>query len=196
LSKGIWRRKIGLLEEIIMKLSLVLAAVPLALAAFSASAQSMKPGLWEHSFTMKSQSGQMERGMAEMQKQLAAMPPEQRKMMEQMMAKNGVGMGTRANTAKVCISPEQAARMDLPQQDGQCKQDVTQRSGSTMKFKFSCAGQPPTSGEGEVTFSSPTSYSSKSVVNTVIEGKPERMTMDQIGKWLAADCGALKPVKR
>jgi hypothetical protein len=105
-------------------------------------------------------------------------------------------MGTRANTAKVCISPEQAARMDLPQQDGQCKQDVTQRSGSTMKFKFSCAGQPPTSGEGEVTFSSPTSYSSKSVVNTVIEGKPERMTMDQIGKWLAADCGALKPVKR
>jgi len=179
-----------------MKLRLVLVAAPLTLSAFSASAQSMKPGLWEHSFTMKSQSGQMEKGMAEMQKQLAAMPPEQRKMMEQMMAKNGVGMGTRANTAKVCISPEQAARMDLPQQDGQCKQDVTQRSGSTMKFKFSCAGQPPTSGEGEVTFSSPTSYSSKSVVNTVIEGKPERMTMDQIGKWLAADCGALKPVKR
>ncbi len=179
-----------------MKLSLVLAAVPLALAAFSASAQSMKPGLWEHSFTMKSQSGQMERGMAEMQKQMASMPPEQRKMMEQMMAQSGVGMGAKANTVKVCISPEQAARMDIPQQDGQCKQDITQRSGSTMKFKFSCAGQPPTSGEGEVTFSSATSYTSKSVVNTAVEGKPERMTMDQTGKWLGADCGALKPVKR
>ena len=40
------------------------------------------------------------------------------------------------------------------------------------------------------------SYSSKSVMNTTVEGKPERMTMDQTGKWLSADCGALKPVKR
>ena len=179
-----------------MTLRLALVAASLALTTLGASAQSMKPGLWEHSFTMKSQSGQMEKGMADMQKQMASMPPEQRKMMEQMMAKNGVGMGAKANTVKVCISPEQAARMDIPQQDGHCKQDITQRSGSTMKFKFSCAGQPPTSGEGEITFSSPTSYSSKSVVNTAVEGKPERMTMDQTGKWLAADCGALKPVKR
>ena len=178
-----------------MKLYLLLVTAPLALAAFSASAQSMKPGLWEHSFTMKSQSGQMEKGMAEMQKQMAAMPPEQRKMMEQMLAQSGVGMGAKANTVKVCISAEQAARLDIPQKDGQCKQDITQRSGSTMKFKFSCAGQPPTSGEGEITFSSPTSYTSKSVVNTAVEGKPERMTMDQTGQWLSADCGALKPVK-
>jgi hypothetical protein len=59
-----------------------------------------------------------------------------------------------------------------------------------------CGGQPPTSGEGEVTFSSPTAYTSKSIVNTSVEGKPERMTMDQSGKWLAADCGAVKPIKR
>ena len=179
-----------------MTLRLALVAAPLALAALGASAQSMNPGLWEHSFTLKSQSGQMEKGMAEMQKQMASMPPEQRKMMEQMMAKNGVDIGAKAQTVKVCISPEQAARMDVPQPDGHCKQDITQRSGSTVKFKFSCASQPPTSGEGEVTFSSPTSYTSKSVVNTAIEGKPERMTMDQTGKWLAADCGALKPAKR
>jgi hypothetical protein len=178
-----------------MKLHLLLVTAPLALAAFSASAQSMKPGLWEHSFTMKSQSGQMEKGMAEMQKQMAAMPPEQRKMMEQMLAQSGVSMGAKANTVKVCISAEQAAHMEVPQKDGQCKQDITQRSGSTMKFKFSCAGQPPTSGEGEITFTSPTSYTSKSVVNTAVEGKPERMTMDQTGQWLSADCGALKPVK-
>ncbi len=179
-----------------MKLHRVLPAIPLTLAALGASAQSMKPGLWEHSFTLKSQSGQMEKGMAEMQKQLASMPPEQRKQMEQMMAQSGVGMGARANTVKVCISPEQAARLDLPQNDDHCKQEITQRSASTMKFKFSCAGQPPASGEGEVTFHSPAHYSSKSVMNTTVEGKPERMTMDQTGKWLSADCGALKPVKR
>ena len=45
-------------------------------------------------------------------------------------------------------------------------------------------------------FNGPTAYTSKSVVNTRVEGKPERMTMDQAGKWLAADCGAVKPIKR
>ncbi len=179
-----------------MKFQRALATIPLTLAAFGASAQSMKPGLWEHSFTMKSGSGQIEKAMADMQKQMAAMPPDQRKQMEQMMAQSGVGMGARANTVKVCISPEQAARLDIPQKDDQCKQEITQRSASMMKFKFSCAGQPPASGEGEVTFHSPAHYSSKSVVNTSVEGKPERMTMDQTGKWLSADCGSLKPVKR
>jgi hypothetical protein len=74
------------LEKPTMKLRLALAVAPLAVACLSASAQSMKPGLWEHSFTMKSQSGKMEQGMAEMQQQIAAMPPEKRKQMEQMMA--------------------------------------------------------------------------------------------------------------
>lgn len=179
-----------------MNLRLVLATAPLAMACLGASAQSMKPGLWEHSFTMKSQSGQMEKGMAEMQKQIAAMPPAQRKQMEEMMAKQGLGMSAKANVVKVCISPEDAARMDMPKFNDQCKQDITQRSGNTMKYKFTCTGKPATSGEGEVTFSSPTAYTSKSIVNTSVEGKPERMTMDQAGKWLAADCGALKPVRR
>ena len=181
-----------------MKLRLVLATAPLVLVASGAGAQphTMKPGLWEHSFTMKSQSGQMEQGMAELQKQLAAMPPEKRKQMEQMMAQSGVAMGAKVNVIKVCITPEDAARMEVPKYNDQCKQEVTQRSASTLKFKFTCTGQPPTSGEGEVTFNSPTAYTSKSVVNTRVDGKPERMTMDQAGKWLAADCGAVKPIKR
>lgn len=58
-----------------MRLCLILAVAPVALACMGASAQTMKPGLWEHSFTMKSQSGKMEQGMAELQKQIAAMPP-------------------------------------------------------------------------------------------------------------------------
>jgi hypothetical protein len=196
LSPGIRRRKIAFLEEPVMTLRLVLVAVPLALAALGASAQSMKPGLWENSFTVKSGSGQMEKDMADLQKQMAAMPPEQRKQMEQMMAKSGVGMGAAGNSIKVCITPEDAARMDLPQKDGNCKQEITQRSASSIKFKFVCAGNPPTTGEGEATFNGPTAYSSRVVVNTVAQGKPERMESSSTGKWLAADCGAIKPVKR
>jgi hypothetical protein len=174
-------------EDSAMRLRLILAAAPLLVTGLSVSAQSMKPGLWEHSFTMKSQSGKMEQGMVELQKQIAAMPPEKRKQMEQMMAQSGVAMGAKVNVVKVCVTPEDAARMDMPKFNDQCKQEVV---------KFTCTGQPPTSGEGEVTFSSPTAYTSKSIVNTSVEGKPERMTMDQSGKWLAADCGAIKPIKR
>ena len=170
--------------------------LPSAMGLAHAQPQKMRPGLWEHSMAMKSQSGQMEAAMAEMQKSLASMPPAQRKQMEQMMAQSGVAMGAKVNVVKVCITPEDAARMEVPKYNDQCKQEVTQRSASTLKFKFTCTGQPPTSGEGEVTFNGPTAYTSKSVVNTRVDGKPERMTMDQAGKWLAADCGAVKPIKR
>ena len=181
-----------------MNVRLFLATLPLALTAVEGGAQThtMKPGLWEHSFTMKSQSGKMEQGMAELQKQIAAMPPEKRRQMEQMMAQSGVAMGSKVNVVKVCITPEDAARAEMPKFNDQCKQEVTKRSGNSMKFSFTCTGKPPTSGEGEVTFTSPTAYTSKSIVNTVVDGKPERMTMDQAGKWLAADCGAVKPIKR
>lgn len=171
-------------------------AAPLLLACLCTGAWSQKvsPGLWEQSMTMKTQSGQLEQGMAQMQKELAKLPPDQRKMMEQMMAGRGVGMAPgQPTTVRVCISPEQAARDEMPQHDGRCKQTEVQRSGSTVKFKFSCTGQPPTSGEGEYTFESSKANSGRVVVDTVAAGKPERMEMQSRGRWLAADCGALKP---
>ncbi|HET7595474.1 MAG TPA: DUF3617 domain-containing protein [Burkholderiales bacterium] len=173
----------------------VTVASALLLAGTSALAQTrMRPGLWEHSFTMKSQSGEMERSMADMHKQLASMPPEQRKQVEQMMAQQGMSMGANGRSVRMCITKEQAERDEFPQQEGNCTQQVMQRTGNTIKVKFSCTGSPPTSGESEVTMASPTAYTGKSVVNTVVQGKPERMTMDQSGKWLAADCGNVKPM--
>ncbi len=162
----------------------------------SAQDKKILPGLWEHSFTMKSQSGQIESAMSQMQEQLASLPPEQRQMMEQMMAAQGVSMGPSGNTVKVCITEEDAARDEVPQMDGDCSQQVVERSGNTVKVTFSCAGDPPTSGEGEVTFISPKAYTGKAVINTVVDGKPERMNIEQTGKWLSADCGDIKPTRR
>ena len=166
-------------------------------AAGGASAQTrMRPGLWEHHFAMKSQSGQLEQAMSEMHKQLASMPPEQRKKFEQMMAQQGVGMGANGRSVRMCITKEQAERDEIPQQDGNCTQQVVQRTGDTLKVKFTCSGNPPASGESEVSFSSPTAYTGKSIVNTTVEGKPERMTVEQTGKWLSVDCGSIKPIAR
>ena len=169
------------------------------LSASPAAAQKLAPGLWEHSVTMKTASGRMEAGMARMQQQLAAMPPEQRKQMEAMMAAQGMGMGAMGGGAgkpmvvKLCLTPEQAARDEMPQSDGQCKQISQERSGKTLRFKFACTGERPTTGEGQYTLDSDKAHHGRTVISTMAEGKPERMEMEHGGRWLSADCRAIKP---
>jgi hypothetical protein len=174
------------------------ATAVLAVAMVSSSARAeetmqMRPGLWENHFTVKSQSGDIERSLRQMQEQLASLPPEQRQMMEQMMADQGMQIGAGGQSVKVCISKEQAERGMVPQQEGNCRQDLIERTRTTLKYRFSCSGNPPSSGEGEVTIISPTAYSGKAIVNTMVQGKPEHMTMEQTGKWISSDCGNLKP---
>lgn len=164
----------------------------------SAGAQGIRPGLWEMQHKVGG-NPQMDQAMAQMQKQMAAMPLAQRKQMEAMMGQQGVSMptpGTGGGMAmKVCITPEMAARSELPsQQEGQCTSTVPARSGNTLKMAFTCQN-PPSSGEGTYTFNGDTAYSMKMVVNTTRKGKPESMTMDGQGKWLSADCGTVKPLK-
>ena len=71
---------------------------------------------------MQTSGGQMEQGMAQMQQQLATMPPEQRKKMEEMMAKQGVKMGLPGGgmSVKVCMTKEMVERNEMPAQQGDC----------------------------------------------------------------------------
>ncbi len=175
-----------------MKRYLVLALAGLALAA---QAQSMKPGLWE----MQNKMGgnpQMDQAMAQMQQQMASMTPEQRKMMQDMMAKQGVSMAPGkggAMAVRICVTPEMAARQEVPSQtEGDCTTTVTSRSGNTMKMKFVCKN-PASDGEGTYTFQGDSAYTANMVVRASHQGKPQTTTMDVQGKWLAADCGTIKP---
>lgn len=169
-----------------------------AAAAFccTAGAQMLKPGLWEVTHTMG--DGQVDNRISQLQQQMAGMPPEQRKMMEEMMAKQGVKMGPGGSAAgagmKVCLTREMVERNELPAQQGDCQTTHQSRSGSNMKFGFSCSS-PPSRGEGEVTFISPEAYRMKMVVTSQARGgKPEQMKMGGGGKWLGADCGNIKPI--
>lgn len=173
----------------------VLALSTAALAPASAQ-EKIRPGLWENSISMKSQSGQMEAAMAQAQKAMASMPPTQRKQMEQMMAAQGVSLGSQGQSVKVCITPEQAAMDHIPQRDG-CAQKMQRVDANTLQVSFSCKGgqgQPLTSGEGTVQFQSPTAYTGQFKIKTAgANGKPEQIDMAQKGQWLASDCGAIKP---
>ena len=178
------------------KLHFALAAF-IAAAALPAAAQTLKPGLWEITNKMQSGSGQMENAMAQMQQQLASMPPDQRKMIEEQMAKSGVKMGSAGPaggmSVKVCMTREMVEKNEMPSQQGDCKTTSQSRAGNTMKMAFACTN-PPSSGDGQVTFNGSESYSSRMNVSTQVQGKPEKMAMEGSGKWLAADCGDVKPL--
>jgi len=172
-----------------------LATITLAMAT-GAAAQTMKPGLWEITNKMQSGSGEMEHAMANMDKQMAGMPPEQRKQMQDMLAKQGMGQGGAGGmSVKMCMTREMAERNEMPsQQQGDCKTTQSPRSGNTMKFSYTCA-QPPSSGEGQITYVSDTAYTMKMATTATVRGKAEKMNMDTSGKWLSADCGNIKPKK-
>lgn len=168
----------------------------LALACASAGAQTMKPGLWEVNNKIGG-SPEIDKAMAQMQQQLASMSPAERKQMEGMMGKQGVGMAAGANggmVAKMCITKEMAERNQMPvQQQGNCTSTTSDKTSSGMKVKFTCTN-PPSSGEGQFTFSGDSAYTMKMNVNSSSKGAPKTTTMDASGKWLGSDCGTIKPM--
>ena len=177
-------------------LSPTLVAGACALASLSAGAQTLRPGLWEMQHRVKGDA-RMEQQMAEMQKQLSSMPPEQRQQMEAMMAGRGMQMSPADGggaAMRICITREMAERNDIPTSRGECKTGPQQRSGNTLKMTFACT-DPPSSGDTQVTFNGSESYTARTNVTSTVGGKPETMSMEGSGKWLAADCGNVKPME-
>jgi hypothetical protein len=183
--------------------TLVLALACSGLAA-TASAQKMSPGLWEVTMDMKGQGGEMEAGMAKMQAELSKMTPDQRKQMESMMSSRGMSMGgggmpggpggPAGMSVKTCVSKESAERGEPPEDpQHNCKRDGLSRSGNTVKFKLVCSN-PPSTGEGEYTLVSDKAFTGKVTMVSQGSAKTGQMEVKQSGRWLAADCGGLKPV--
>lgn len=176
--------------------------LPLLLCVFTAStiahAQSTKPGLWDITQKMGG-NAEMDKAMAQMQQQMAGMSAAEKKMMQDMMAKQGMSMpaeGAGGGMAmKVCITPEMAAKQDMPMQtEGECTTTITSRSANTLKMNFVCKN-PPSSGEGTYTFSGDTAYTMTMLMKSTKQGKPVSTTLDGQGKWLSASCGTVKPLK-
>jgi hypothetical protein len=82
-------------------------------------------------------------------------------------------------------------RHEMPVREG-CTTTKNERSGNTVRIAFRCTN-PPSSGEGEFTVDSPESYRSRVSVTSTDGGRAHAMTMESSGKWVAADCGSIKP---
>jgi len=157
------------------------AMLLLAASAFAGEV-SVKPGLWE----VTAQSPEF----SAMQQQMAKMPPAEREQMETMLAKQGIKMDEKGMVIQTCITPDMAKQAIVPvQQHGKCTATTAPRAGNTIKTSYTCT-EPPSSGESEVTFQSDTAYSA--TVRSTQNGK--NMDLQASGRWLKADCGAIKPV--
>jgi len=162
----------------------------------------MRPGLWEVTSKVAG-SGEMGAKMAaaqaQMQKQIAAMPPEQRKQMEKMLAEHGMSLSPGAGdgmTVRMCVTKEMAERKDVPMHHaGDCRTDYVRSTGNTTRFAYTCS-KPPSNGEGEIVLLNPESYTMKMNIASQVQGKSQPMTVEAQGKWLATECGSLKPPQR
>ncbi len=164
----------------------------LAAGMLSATAQDFKPGLWE--IRQKPQlDPQRQAQMELMQKQMAALPPEQRKQLESMMSQNGVSMNIQGGelTLKSCITKEQADRAAIPKTDGKCEHD-SKRTGDKMLVNFRCTN-PASEGTNEITFLGPDHYTTRSEIRSQRDGKTEVLRSTGEARYLGSDCGNLTP---
>ena len=163
----------------------------LALVASAAAAQTIKPGLWE-STSKVGGNPELDKMMAKMQKQMAGMPPEQRKQMESAMG--GVQMGAGGMTVKSCVTQEMIDRGLLQhEQQGSCKTTLGNKSATGMTLDFRCT-DPDSSGQAVYTFQGDKAYTMRMNITSNAKGEPGMTTMDSSGKWMGSDCGAIKPI--
>jgi hypothetical protein len=180
-----------------MKLRHALLALAAAGLSVSASAQTLKPGLWQVANRMQGGSIDMERATQQMEQQMRTMKPEQRKMMEEMLAKQGIKTGPGGlglASVQMCMTKEMVERNEVPAQQGDCRTTQHRRSGNTVRIAYTCT-KPPSSGEGTLIIHSPEAYTMKMAITRKGAAKAETVHMDASGKWLKADCGNVKPIQ-
>lgn len=165
-----------------------------------AVAQTMKPGLWQNTSKTTSQNPQIAQAMAEMQKQMASMTPEQRKAMGKLAGQSGAPQfemnADGSVSMKLCVTQkmiDDAGGNFLGPQDGNCTHKKSPLAGGTQSFSFTC-NKPPSSGQGKVAFQGGTSYASSMSITSSASGQSETMLIEGKGKWLGANCGEVKPV--
>ncbi len=172
----------------------IVSILVLGFFAAPALAGDMKAGLWEVKTIKQIVDGQdMHAQMQAMQKQLAALPPAQRKQMEAMMASQGVGMS--GNAMRICIS-EEAARRNAPVIDpeGRCQPGKMVRSGNTVRFEIDCVMDGRrTTGKGESTFAGNSVRSRMDMTTIDRDGKHTLQSESQM-TYLGVDCRGLAPV--
>ena len=171
------------------RLGLILGLSSVLLLPHGAMAQSIDPGLWEMRSTMDmaDQPG-MAAQLQEMQEALKNLSPEERKMMEQQMGGQGVGIGP-GGAVRICISAQDAqdGLIREGKQENDCTFTQVSHSGKVWKGRVRCT-EPPSQGDFTTTWHSSSHYSTQMVMKSKEYGT---VKMQSEARRLGADCGTL-----
>ena len=167
--------------------SLIVLAGVAALVSPLAQAEQILPGLWEVSSSSMQLDGQQLPAMQQMLEQLENLPAEQRQMMQEMLAKQGVALGKQG--VRVCLSEEQVKARRLPiEQEAGCTQEITDSSEDHWTFRYQC---PTSKGEGVTRFLSDKAFTTE-VKSTIQSDKGvQNAEVKSHARWVAADCAGL-----
>jgi hypothetical protein len=162
----------------------------LAFPVFShAQAFDVKPGLWEHSIDLKSESGRLEIALELARSQMQLLPPEQRKVVEDTLAQQGIKADFVNQTFQNCITIEEAGSGVFQfAEAGGCEQTSVHTEGSLTDISFTCA-----QGQGELTLINGTTYTGSSSMQLNFGGIIENATATHSGRWVGESCAALNP---
>lgn len=168
---------------------IVVTATAFFLGVSPVHAVEMLPGLWEFSSDEIEVNGMQMPGVAEMIEQMEDLPPEQKKMMEDMLAEQGVELGARG--MRICLSEAQVKSRKLPFQDEPgCSQEVTEQTERNWTFTFQC---DDAKGRGETRLISEREVSSLIESEYRVGDQQGISSMKSQGKWVSTDCGSLEP---
>ncbi|CAI3790452.1 hypothetical protein AHFPHNDE_04171 [Pseudomonas sp. MM227] len=173
-----------------MRFKWPMAALVVGLSATGAQAQMLQPGLWEMTTSNMQVDGKPLPDMQVMLGQLKMLPPEQRAMMEGVLANQGITVG--GNGIRSCLTPEQVKTNDIPLQDAKsgCTQKITERNGNVWKFQFSC---PKAQGTGQAQFLSDREFLTTVNGTFNASGVAQKGSMNTRAVWLGNNCGSVKP---
>lgn len=169
---------------------LPIAALALALLLpATASASRIDPGLWEFSVEHLQADGELGEAMAEMRRQMEAMPPEARRMMQEMLGAQGMGIDAGGTIRlRVCVTPEDVAGQEFPTEVEDCRYDFIERGADRMRTRIECTDEGRTRGEGEIRIVGRREWKGRFEVESRVDGRPMPMTIEQHARWIGSDC--------
>ena len=156
---------------------------------------SIDPGLWQMTMQIKSGSEEMEQTMKRMQEQINSIPPSSANPIEKRLTAQSSDAPEEDSDQvfHMCVSPEMATQFEMPmQQTGNCKSEFKQDSEDIIRVSYTC-DDPPSTGEGTIVLEGKRFYSAQMTISTQQEQRSEEIVISYQGKWIAQECGNIKP---
>ncbi len=171
-------------------LSMALTATALWVAASQAAPVSLnlKYGLWE-----VTSAGTIKGAPPIPASALANLSPAQKAQMQAAMAA-AMASANKPHTYKSCVTAESIQRgFRDPELSNGCTETVVSSTATDMQVKIACTGRQKMSGTIHFQASSPQAMSGVIDVTVAENGGAMKVNRQISGKWVGADCGAVKP---